>query len=132
MVHPRELIKKVLEHKALSIIIAHNHPSGDTEPSQEDYDVTLVNDGVEAIEAMDSSVFDMVLLDINMPNLKGDELIKRKQEMKLSNSDIPYLALTANVAKEDVKAYKGLGFSDVIPKPFTAKQFVTIIKKHIF
>ena len=93
---------------------------------------TLVNDGVEAIEAMDSSVFDMVLLDINMPNLKGDELIKRKQEMKLSNSDIPYLALTANGAKEDVKAYKDLGFSDVIPKPFTAKQFVSIIRNTFF
>ena len=93
---------------------------------------TLVNDGVEAIEAMDSFEFDMVLLDINMPNLKGDELIKRKKEMKLSNSDIPYLALTANNAKEDIEVYKGLGFSDVVPKPFTAKQFVSIIKEHIF
>ncbi len=40
MIHSREIIKKILEHKALSIIIGHNHPSGDPEPSDEDYDVT--------------------------------------------------------------------------------------------
>ncbi|WP_438972536.1 ATP-binding response regulator [Polaribacter sp.] len=92
---------------------------------------TLVKDGVEAIKAMDSSTFDMVLLDINMPNLKGDELIMRKEEMKRSNADIPYLALTANNAKEDVSIFKSLGFSGVIPKPFTAKQFIHIIKEHL-
>ena len=40
MVHNREIIKKVLKHRALSIIIAHNHPSGNTEPSEEDFKVT--------------------------------------------------------------------------------------------
>ena len=51
MVHSREIIKKVLKHKALSIIIGHNHPSGDTEPSQEDYDVTKkIKLAMEAIE----------------------------------------------------------------------------------
>jgi|GEM_PF-2246339 CheY-like chemotaxis protein len=66
-----------------------------------------------------------------MPNLKGDELIMRKEEMKRSNADIAYLALTANNAKEDVSIFKSLGFSGVIPKPFKAKQFVYIIKEHI-
>lgn len=40
MIHCREIVKEVLKHKALSIIIGHNHPSGDIEPSQEDYEVT--------------------------------------------------------------------------------------------
>ena len=66
-----------------------------------------------------------------MPNLKGDELIMRKKEMKRSNADITYLALTANNAKEHVSIFKSLGFSGVIPKPFTAKQFLHIIKEHI-
>lgn len=92
---------------------------------------TLVKDGVEAIAAMDEESFDIVLLDINMPNLKGDELIQRKEEMKKSNSKVPFLTLTANNSKEDIEFYKGLGFSGVIPKPFTAIQLVEILKEHL-
>ena len=91
---------------------------------------TLVKDGIEAISAMDKDSFDIVLLDINMPNLKGDELIKRKEEMKKSNSEIPFLALTANSSENYVKIYKELGFSGVIPKPFTAIQLIEILKEH--
>jgi len=39
-VYPREVIKKVLKLKAAALILAHNHPSGDTEPSQEDKEIT--------------------------------------------------------------------------------------------
>ena len=40
LIHPRELFKPALEHNAASIIIAHNHPSGDQKPSTEDINVT--------------------------------------------------------------------------------------------
>lgn len=40
-VYPREVIKKVLEHRAAALIMAHNHPSGDPNPSREDYDITV-------------------------------------------------------------------------------------------
>jgi DNA repair protein RadC len=43
MIHCREIIKKVLRHKTLSIIVVQDHPSGDTEPSDENYDVTKKN-----------------------------------------------------------------------------------------
>jgi DNA repair protein RadC len=40
IVHPREIYKRAILQNAASIIIAHNHPSGDTTPSQEDIAVT--------------------------------------------------------------------------------------------
>lgn len=40
VVHPREIFKRAILNNASSIIIAHNHPSGDTTPSQEDLNVT--------------------------------------------------------------------------------------------
>jgi len=40
VVHPREVLKPALLVNAYSIILGHNHPSGDPEPSQEDIDVT--------------------------------------------------------------------------------------------
>ena len=42
LVHPREVFYPAIRHKAASIIVAHNHPSGDPEPSDQDYEVTKV------------------------------------------------------------------------------------------
>lgn len=40
LVHPREVFAKAIEDRAACIIVAHNHPSGNTEPSEEDYAIT--------------------------------------------------------------------------------------------
>lgn len=90
---------------------------------------TLVKDGVEAVGAMDDVNFDVVLLDINMPNLTGEELMYHKENYEKRNSKTPILALTANSSKEDVEGYYKLGFSGFIPKPFTSTQFKEILNK---
>ena len=40
LVHPREVFKEAIDSRAASVIVAHNHPSGDTEPSEEDLEIT--------------------------------------------------------------------------------------------
>jgi DNA repair protein RadC len=40
LIHPRELFKSAIKESAHSIILTHNHPSGDPEPSEEDYEIT--------------------------------------------------------------------------------------------
>jgi DNA repair protein RadC len=40
LVHPREVFKEAIIHNAASVVLAHNHPSGDTEPSEEDLKIT--------------------------------------------------------------------------------------------
>jgi len=40
LVHPREVFRDVIKHSAAQVIIAHNHPSGDPEPSESDLDIT--------------------------------------------------------------------------------------------
>lgn len=42
LIHPREVFYPAIRHKAASIILAHNHPSGDPTPSREDYEVTEI------------------------------------------------------------------------------------------
>ena len=56
LVHPREIFKHAVIHSAASIIIVHNHPSGDPTPSKNDIDVTKVihkNSLMMDIELMD-------------------------------------------------------------------------------
>ena len=56
IVHPREVFAEAIKNKAASVIFAHNHPSGDTEPSEEDLETTkrLVEAGkIMGIEVLD-------------------------------------------------------------------------------
>ncbi|PQJ82225.1 ATP-binding response regulator [Polaribacter glomeratus] len=92
---------------------------------------TLVKDGLEALLEMQKETFDLVLLDINMPNLSGEDLIKQKLAYQKSNSKTPILALTGNSSVQDIKGYLKIGFKDVIPKPFTSVQFVSLLNKNL-
>lgn len=60
VVHPREIFKSALEQSAASIILLHNHPSGNPEPSNED--ITITKKLVEAGKLMDIPVFDHLII----------------------------------------------------------------------
>lgn len=60
LVHPREIFREAISHSAASIILVHNHPSGDPTPSQED--VSLTQKMVEAGRLLDISVLDHVII----------------------------------------------------------------------
>jgi DNA repair protein RadC len=60
IIHPREVFAEAITHRAASIIIAHNHPSGNLEPSKEDKEITyrLQKAGILlGIELLDHIVF---------------------------------------------------------------------------
>lgn len=59
-VHPREVVKAVLEVNASSVILAHNHPSGDTEPSVSDTKITRRI--VDALVLIDVRVLDHIIV----------------------------------------------------------------------
>lgn len=90
---------------------------------KEEANFQLVKDGLEALSAMQSEPFDLVLLDINMPNLSGEALIQQREAYKAENANTTFVALTGNSSQEDIKGYKEIGFADVIPKPFTSEGF---------
>jgi len=60
VVHPREVFKVAIENNSANIILLHNHPSGNSEPSNED--ITLTRKMVEAGKVMDIQVFDHIII----------------------------------------------------------------------
>ncbi len=60
VVHPREIFKVAVENNAASIILVHNHPSGNPEPSNED--ISMTKKIVEAGKIMDIPVFDHIII----------------------------------------------------------------------
>ncbi len=59
-VHPREVVKHALKHNANAIILAHNHPSGDSKPSQSDIDITHTLR--DALSLVDIKVLDHLII----------------------------------------------------------------------
>ena len=71
MVHPREVFKPAIVKGAVSIILVHNHPSGDPTPSKEDIEVTARM--VQVGKVMDIPVFDHIIVG-------GDKFVSLKEK----------------------------------------------------
>lgn len=59
-VHPREVVKSALQHNAAAVIFAHNHPSGNSTPSQSDIDIT--HQLISALKLIDIRVLDHLVI----------------------------------------------------------------------
>ena len=63
VVFPRKIVERALYHHAVSVIVAHNHPSGALEPSQEDRDITRAIK--EALKTVDITLLDHIIIGVN-------------------------------------------------------------------
>jgi signal transduction histidine kinase/ActR/RegA family two-component response regulator len=84
--------------------------------------------GTEALEKMRSHRYDVVLMDLIMPDLSGTEVVQRvRTDSNHPYPDVPVIALTANVAEDAVKQCLALGFKEVLPKPFNRDVLIQTI-----
>ncbi|MEO1492839.1 MAG: response regulator [Pseudomonadota bacterium] len=79
--------------------------------------VTVANDGAEALERLDVDTFDVALIDIEMPRVSGLELIERLRADPRPVSQMPLIALTAYVMREHRAAIDKAGADGIIAKP---------------
>ncbi|MCK5100484.1 MAG: response regulator [Desulfobacteraceae bacterium] len=93
--------------------------------------ITVAKNGKEALELFEKKKFDMILMDIQMPVMDGEEATKaiRRIERKLS-SHIIIIALTANAMKGDRERFLAAGMDDYIPKPIKKYDLMKILSKN--
>jgi PAS domain S-box-containing protein len=82
------------------------------------YEVAAVNNGLEALEALEDNAFDLVLMDCQMPELDGYEASRRIRASPGEIRRLPIIALTAHALKEDLERCLDAGMNDTITKPF--------------
>ena len=82
------------------------------------YDAVAVHNGCEALQALESGDFALVLMDCQMPDLDGYEATRLIREGPEKNRRIPILALTAHAMREDLDRCLAAGMNDAITKPF--------------
>ncbi|TQV75252.1 response regulator [Aliikangiella marina] len=93
-----------------------------------DAEVTLVDNGQKAVDALSHTSFDVVLMDMQMPELDGIEATQKIRDSGLSLNDIPIIALTANAMKEDHERCIDAGMNDYLTKPVKADTLIEKVK----
>jgi len=89
--------------------------------------LTLVEDGAQALEALEADRFDLVLMDVNMPVMDGRTALVRLREREAGDARVPVWMLTANVFDDDVAGYMAAGADGVLRKPIEVDELFDVI-----
>ena len=88
------------------------------------YETTLVHDGADVLGLVNEIDFDLIILDVMLPNIDGFTLC---QEIRIT-SGIPILFLTARIDEIDRLVGLGFGADDYVTKPFSVREVVLRVK----
>jgi len=93
--------------------------------------VDIANDGLEAVEFFKENDYDVILMDIQMPNMNGVEAHNRIREIEKSNNlrHTPIVAITAYALKGDRERFLAMGFDDYISKPIQMNELFLMLNK---
>ncbi len=89
----------------------------------------VANDGLETIAMLEAGGYELVLMDIQMPNLDGMAAARRIRGLGGAMAHIPIIALTANAMVEDREAYLAAGMDDHVSKPIELGQLARAINR---
>jgi PAS domain S-box-containing protein len=85
--------------------------------------------GYEAIELIQQKTYDLILMDIQMPQMDGVTATIKIREN--SNTTTPIIALTANSFQKDIDLYLSVGMNDYISKPYTEEDFLRKVTPYL-
>lgn len=94
----------------------------------EGYEVIEAEDGKKAINRFENEHFDLIVLDVMMPELNGFDVC---EQIRLTNTQVPILMLTAKAEPADRVAGLKKGANDYLPKPFVLEEFLLRVQNLI-
>lgn len=135
-VEPKGLLRNSDEFEAqrsLHILIAEDNPVNQhiVKAFVEKYGhtATVVENGLQAIGSVNEENFDLILMDVRMPQMSGPEATQIIRRLSNGKSSIPIIALTANAMKENITSYYEAGMNEVVTKPFETAGLLLCIDK---
>jgi len=90
--------------------------------------IEIVENGKDAVEKVAKLDFDIILMDLRMPEMGGIEATRLIRKMP-ADKQIPIIALTANVASSDRSECAEAGMNDFMSKPFEAQELLNVLRK---
>lgn len=92
--------------------------------------IDLVNDGALVFETVMNNAYDLILMDVDLPNVPGDQITRLIREFPFKNiKNIPIIGITGNVFEESLDLYLKVGMNAVVPKPFDFNELLEAMIK---
>ncbi len=97
------------------------------------YRADAVANGAEAIRALETTPYDLVLMDVQMPEMDGFEATRhiRNQEPSVLNPEIPIIAMTAHAMQGDREKCLDAGMDDYVSKPVNPQELVDALERQL-
>jgi signal transduction histidine kinase len=127
---------KLIKEKELHVLFVEDTPVnqriGNIFLNKLNCTIDVANDGAEAISKLKKNKYDLVLMDIMMPNLDGISATKeiRANHSPVLDRNVPIIAMTASAMKGDREKCLDAGMNDYLPKPVKFESLTKILYKH--
>ena len=96
----------------------------------DDYDIVEASSGFEALKLLPRRKFDLIITDINMPDINGLELINFVKS-NLQYSSIPLIVVTTEGAERDRQKGLALGADEYLVKPINPVELQELVRKYL-
>jgi CheY-like chemotaxis protein len=93
------------------------------------FSVECVANGADAVQAATSAAFDLILMDVQMPQMDGLEATRLIRALEGQAARTPIIAMTANASQNDKDACLAAGMNDFVSKPFDPEAFVAVLAR---
>jgi CheY-like chemotaxis protein len=96
----------------------------------QNFEISSVKNGKDVLKALDKESFDVILMDINMPQLDGMSCAKEIRNLAdKKKAQIPIIAITGNAKNYSEQDFKAAGINEYLPKPLDFDKLVESVKK---
>ncbi|WP_028021838.1 response regulator [Enterovibrio calviensis] len=137
----KEIQKKVFKtHRPNNILLVEDNPANQlvarTMLESAGFVVSIACNGQEAIDAIENSHYELILMDLQMPEMDGFAACETIRHLNEQGRTMPILAMTANVTAHDRNKCKQVGMDDFLAKPVNKQTMIQAItnwmgRKHI-
>lgn len=133
------------EKKALRVLLVEDNAVNQRLASlmlkKEGCEVDVAGDGLKALEQLKQSAYDLILMDLQMPNMDGMEATRRIREIEAGSDlanypglaasphPVPIVGLSAHARKEDADKAKAAGMDDFLTKPIVRPKLVALLRR---
>ena len=124
-----------VEQRSLRILVAEDNEMNQkllrAMLKRDGHDVEIVANGLQAIDAVVRGNYDLVLMDIQMPEMDGVTATQRIRSLPGEVRDIPIIAVTANAMKGQREEYLAAGLDDYVSKPIDADVLAAVVMHQV-
>ena len=93
------------------------------------YKVDIVNNGIKALEALENQIYDVIFMDIQMPEMDGNKATQEIRKNFPQERQPHIIAMTAHALKGDREKYIARGMNDYISKPINVENLIEVLEK---